>query len=75
MIMRKYSIVRMTGQSSNGESIIDLDILARRVSLTPLYASSRVKPYRGFGCCYSKCPFPNRTCNVCLHRFRKDVVF
>lgn len=72
---KKYSLVRVVGRSSNGNTVIDVDTLTRRVQVTPLYADSNVKPYRGSGCGLLKCSFPNRTCNECFYKFFNGVVF
>lgn len=71
---RKYGLVRLVGRNSNGDAMIDVDTLSRRVAVYPLYASAFIKPYKGVGCSMLQCSFPDRTCKDCLHKFRKGVV-
>lgn len=71
---KKYGLVRLVGRSSNGDAMIDVDTLSRRVAVYPLYPSSFIKPYKGMGCGMLQCQFPKRTCTECLHKFRKGVV-
>lgn len=71
--MKKYILVHHIARSANGEAIINVNVLSRRVTVTPL--NSKVAPYRGYGCYYSKCQNPEFTCNKCPFRFKANIVF
>lgn len=61
----RYRIARVIGISSNGKAAIDVNTIARRVSVTPLHSKSKDTLYRSFGCGLVKCTYPNKTCNEC----------
>lgn len=65
--------VTMVQKSSNGDAIISVNMLARRFFVKSLV--DKKTTYYGFGCQYLKCPFPQRRCVDCLHKFSASVVF
>ena len=65
MKLKVWDVVRVVQRSSNGKAVIDIDTMSRKVSVTPVYASSFFKPYLGTGCCTIRCPFPKMTCKYC----------
>ena len=65
MKLKVWNVVRVVQRSSNGKAVIDIDTMSRKVSVTPVYASSFFKPYLGTGCCTSQCLFPKMTCKYC----------
>ena len=59
--------------SSNGDATVSINILTRRIVVSSLIG----KPifYKGSGCCFTRCPFPERKCVECLHKFGTSVSF
>lgn len=60
-------------KTSNGEAIVSVNMLTRRVIVSSLVG----KPvyYKGYGCRFLKCPYPERQCVECVHKFSSNVVF
>lgn len=60
-------------RSSNGDATVSINSLTRRICVISIIG----KPiyYKGSGCCYTRCPFPERRCVECLHKFGTSVAF
>lgn len=71
--MKKYILVHHIARSANGEAIINVNTLTRRITVTPLTQQGR--SYRGYGCVYTQCENPGLTCNKCPFRFKANIVF
>lgn len=62
----------------SGDAVIELNPLTRRFCIIPTNYNPTgigIKTYYGYGCCYLKCQFPDRTCNNCLHKHSVNVIF
>lgn len=62
----------MVQKSSNGDAIISVNMLARRFFV--MSQADKKTTYKGLGCLFLKCPFPQRRCVDCLHKFSASVV-
>jgi len=60
-------------KTSNGDAVVSVNTLTRRVVVSSLVG----KPinYKGYGCQFLKCPYPNRLCMECPHKFSSNVFF
>lgn len=61
----KYYVTHIMGHSSDGNAIIDVNVITRTLAVTPLTPSARLKPYRSLMCGHIMCPYPHLTCVEC----------